>query len=65
MTASIGIACYPHDGDSLGEIMKAADVAMYEAKTSGKNMWCFCSNPMEILPAVPWGIKSDVKEETP
>lgn len=64
MTASIGIACYPHDGDSLGEIMKAADVAMYEAKTSGKNMWCFCSNLMEILPAVPWGIKSDVKEET-
>jgi diguanylate cyclase (GGDEF)-like protein len=30
--ASIGLALYPHHGDDLSELMRHADVAMYEAK---------------------------------
>lgn len=35
MTASIGAAIFPRHGTSLEALMRAADVAMYEAKTTG------------------------------
>lgn len=41
LTASIGIALYPEDGANSEELLKNADVAMYAAKNSGKDRWCF------------------------
>ena len=40
---SIGVSVYPDDGDSLEKIMRAADAAMYHAKTLGKNNFQFYS----------------------
>jgi len=37
VSASIGIALYPDNGDQVDEIFKAADDAMYIAKREGKN----------------------------
>jgi diguanylate cyclase (GGDEF)-like protein len=37
VTASFGIAVWPIDAESLTDILKAADTAMYKAKESGKN----------------------------
>lgn len=37
LTVSIGIATYPEDGATLGDIMAAADAALYEAKRLGKD----------------------------
>jgi len=37
ITASIGMAFYPQDGDTAGVLTKNADIAMYQAKTRGKN----------------------------
>ncbi len=37
MSGAIGAALYPRHGETLDELVRAADLAMYEAKTSGVN----------------------------
>ena len=43
VTASIGIAIHPHDGDDAAELIRHADIAMYEAKALGRNRFEFFS----------------------
>lgn len=40
-SASFGIALYPDDAVTAAQLMKAADVAMYQAKRAGKNRYSF------------------------
>jgi diguanylate cyclase (GGDEF)-like protein len=44
--ASVGLACFPHDGESAVELMKHADLAMYEAKSAGRGTFCFFQDSM-------------------
>jgi diguanylate cyclase (GGDEF)-like protein/PAS domain S-box-containing protein len=37
VTASIGISCFPNDGDDAETLLKCADAAMYRAKELGRN----------------------------
>ncbi|WP_213610713.1 EAL domain-containing protein [Pseudoalteromonas sp.] len=46
ISASIGIACAPDDGQSPEQLLKAADQAMYKAKNSGRNGFEFFSQDM-------------------
>jgi diguanylate cyclase len=41
VTASIGIASYPADSDTVDSLLKQADLAMYEAKQKGRNTYRF------------------------
>jgi diguanylate cyclase (GGDEF)-like protein/PAS domain S-box-containing protein len=46
ISASIGIAIYPTDGDSIDELLRHADIAMYQVKALGKNGHAFYDNAM-------------------
>jgi predicted signal transduction protein with EAL and GGDEF domain/DNA-binding response OmpR family regulator len=37
VTASVGIAMFPRDGLNIADLMRNSDVAMYAAKTAGRN----------------------------
>lgn len=37
ITVSVGISCYPDDGDTVASLIEAADRALYTAKRNGRN----------------------------
>jgi len=37
LTMSLGIACFPEDGENLDRLIKQADAALYAAKQTGRN----------------------------
>lgn len=47
-TMSMGIVRFPSDGDTVQELIKKADIALYEAKKSGKNRIEFYDSNVEI-----------------
>jgi diguanylate cyclase (GGDEF)-like protein len=47
VSASVGIAVYPYDGDDADTLIKNADIAMYEAKAKGKGQYCLCTEEMK------------------
>jgi len=49
ISASLGAAIYPNDGDTSEEIFKNADNAMYAAKKAGKNCWRFYEATMQAV----------------
>jgi diguanylate cyclase (GGDEF)-like protein/PAS domain S-box-containing protein len=44
--ASIGVSLFPRDGKSVDKVMRAADAAMYHAKSMGKNNCQFFSSEL-------------------
>ncbi len=47
VSLSVGIALFPRDGLTTSELIKNSDIAMYNAKTSGKNSYRFFNSYME------------------
>jgi len=48
VTGSVGVALYPYDGQTVEELLKAADTAMYHAKMKGKNTFQLYSSAMQM-----------------
>lgn len=47
VTPSVGIAIAPNDAENVEDLLKAADTAMYSAKSGGKNAYRFYSSDMD------------------
>jgi diguanylate cyclase (GGDEF)-like protein/PAS domain S-box-containing protein len=47
ITASVGVTCYPEDGEDLETLTKNADQAMYAAKNAGRNGYSYFTKSMQ------------------
>jgi diguanylate cyclase len=61
VTCSIGVAVFPKDGDSVENLMKSADIAMYQAKHTGRNTYRIYSGSEKEAPVERGELLSDLK----
>ena len=62
VTASIGIYLFPEADESLDDIIKQADTAMYSAKDSGRNRIAFFQNTMQEAVVKRLTLEKDLRE---
>lgn len=48
-SASIGISLFPDNGADIDLLLRRADMAMYQAKTTGRHRFAFFSNEITVL----------------
>ena len=48
ISASMGIAMFPDDGELGDQLLQKADVALYKAKNAGRRNFCFFSESMNV-----------------
>ncbi len=61
VTASIGIAVYPGDGEDAESLLKNADIAMYQAKESGRNAFRFFTAEMNLRSVARMQLNTDLR----
>jgi diguanylate cyclase (GGDEF)-like protein len=61
VTVSIGISVFPADGSDAPALLKAADVAMYRAKDTGRNNYLFYSAAMNVHTLERLELESDLR----
>ena len=61
ITASIGVATFPNDGESAEALLKCGDIAMYRAKESARNTFCFYTAELNARAASKLQLNSDLR----
>jgi diguanylate cyclase (GGDEF)-like protein len=59
---SIGISMAPGDGTSFGKLLKNADVALYKAKSDGRDTWRFFEMEMDARLQARRALEADLRE---
>ncbi|HVL75726.1 MAG TPA: EAL domain-containing protein [Noviherbaspirillum sp.] len=62
VSASIGIALFPDDGQSVDVLLKHSDIAMYHAKEKGRNISQFFAAEMNVQAAERHEIGSELRQ---
>lgn len=60
-SASIGIALYPDNGVNIDQLIQNADIAMYEAKGMGRNLFQFFNNRMNDAYSARMKLENDLR----
>ena len=60
-TPSIGVAPFTGNETSVGELLKQADLAMYQAKTAGRNTMRFFDPEMQAVVTARAGMENDLR----
>jgi diguanylate cyclase (GGDEF)-like protein len=58
---SIGISIAPNDGTELDELLRTADIALYEAKNTGRGTYCFYESDMNERMQVRGKLEHDLR----
>lgn len=61
ISASIGIAVFPDDGEDVDTLLKNSDIAMYHAKQVGRNNYQFFTPKMNQLAAERHALSTDLR----
>ncbi len=61
-TCSIGITCFSRKQHSIGDLLKQADLAMYQAKATGRNAVCFFDPDMQAAATANATLSSQLRE---
>jgi diguanylate cyclase (GGDEF)-like protein len=61
VTVSIGISIFPNDGSDSQALLKAADVAMYRAKETGRNNYLYYAPAMNVHTVERLELESDLR----
>jgi diguanylate cyclase (GGDEF)-like protein/PAS domain S-box-containing protein len=59
--ASIGIAVFPDDGDTMDVLVKNADIAMYDVKAQGRNGYAFFTETQNVSYANRLNLENDLR----
>lgn len=59
--ASVGVALFPKNGNNLNTLLKYADIAMYHAKSNGKNRFHFFTDSLNETLQLRMSIESGVQ----
>ncbi|MBW2471129.1 MAG: EAL domain-containing protein, partial [Deltaproteobacteria bacterium] len=62
VNVSIGIAVFPDDSNDINTLIKNADMAMYEVKSTGKNGYTFFNDKLEHAAAEKISIESGLRK---
>jgi len=62
ISASVGIACYPECGSTVEELLRAADMAMYDAKKNGRQRYRFHSPQMTARAHARLGLEQRLRQ---
>ncbi len=63
-TMSMGIVTFPDAGDSVPELIKKADIAMYEAKKTGKNRMARYSDSLDTVSGRRLDMEKNMRDAT-
>jgi len=62
VTPSIGVSVFPDDGDNVEDLLKNADVAMYQAKDGGRDTVRFYSGTMSVRSLHGLALEQDLRK---
>ena len=61
-TASIGVSLFPKQGETVDDLIREADIAMYRAKDSGRNALMFFEHTMQEHIAERYALERDLRD---